>query len=106
MKFHDENSVDQGIMLEEIYRNKLMEKLRGDHSKELADRIIGVGESELGGLEKRPVYQELEKIPMNDQLNMMRDHFNSIKEERYDPDLDKRLDDIMKLKLAEGQRVG
>lgn len=107
MKFHDEQSVNQGIELEDLYRKKLMEKLKGDYAPELADRIIGTGEMELGGLAKKPVYEELESIPMNDQLRMMGDHFNELpQQEDVDPELDKKLDTFRKLQMLKGQRLG
>jgi hypothetical protein len=107
MKFHDEESVNKGILLEQLYKKRLMDSLQGIAVPGLTNRIIGVGNNELGGLEKRPVYEELNKIPLNDQLRMMKQHFDSLpKEEEIDPYLKDKIEKIRKLDIIKGQTVG
>ena len=75
--------IDDGVRLERQYRNKLFNTLSGDPKTraELTNRITGTPGSndEVEGYVKKPMYEELEKIPLNDQLRLMQDHFEEIK---------------------------
>lgn len=109
MKFHDEKNVDKGILLEEIYRKKLMDKLIGDDSikESLADRLMGLDDPnrELGGLEKKPVYESLKGIPLNDQIKMMGDTLKNLPEKKDDA-MDSKLENIRRLQMSKNQRLG
>jgi len=110
--FGNEENVDEGLRLEDEYREQLSKKLKGvdeEDRKSLIDRIVGKEGSEdlrtkaLGGLAKKPVLEELKKIPLNDQLKMMGEHFKTLKntrEETKEEAKKRRLNTLLK-----GQRL-
>ncbi len=75
------DNIDKGLILENAYRQRLLKKLVGeaDVKKQLADRIMGVSSNnELGPYTMKPVYEELRKIPLDDQLRLMQEQFKSL----------------------------
>lgn len=75
------DNIDKGLILENAYRQKLLKKLAGeaDVKEQLADRIMGVSSNnELGPYTMKPAYEELNKIPLDDQLRMMQERFKSL----------------------------
>lgn len=85
--------IDKGLLLEQMYRDKLMKKLIGDAQvkEDLSDRIMyGTdNQNSLDLMLNKPVYESLESIPMNDQLKMMNENFKTLpkKKENYNEDL-------------------
>jgi len=80
------NPVDKGLILEQLYREKLMNKLVGETQvkEDLADRIMyGTdNQNSLDLMMNKPVYEELRQIPINEQLKMMNDNFNTLPEKK------------------------
>lgn len=70
------DNFDKGMLLEDIYKKKLMSqmKLPMSNREALATDIMRIGtDDELGLYEKKPVYEEIRKIPIEDQIKMMMD---------------------------------
>jgi hypothetical protein len=80
------NPVDKGLILEQLYREKLMNKLVGESQvkEDLADRIMyGTdNQNSLDLMMNKPVYEELRQIPINEQLKMMNENFNTLPEKK------------------------
>lgn len=82
------DNFDKGLILEDIYKKKLMSRLVGDPStkEQLADRLMNLNsESELNLFEKKPVYEEIEQIPLDEQLRLMKKHLDTLKDEPTQP---------------------
>lgn len=88
------NPIDKGLLLEEIYRQKLIKKLIGESQvkEDLADRIMFGTDSEraLDLRLNQPVYESLEIIPLNDQLRMMNENFKTLPKEKKEINEDLR----------------
>jgi hypothetical protein len=102
------NPIDKGVILEEIYRKKLMEKLVGDASvkEQLADRIMyGTNnQSPLSEMANKPVYEELRQIPLTEQLKLMGEQFKSLP--KTNEETIKQRDIRNTFPLYKGQRLG
>ena len=75
------DNIDKGLILENAYRQKLLKKLVGDANikEQLADRIMGVSNGrELDAYSLKPVYEELRKIPLDEQMRLMQKQFQSL----------------------------
>jgi hypothetical protein len=94
-----------GQSLERKYRNELFSTLSGSKTvrAELTNRITGAPGSidEVGGYEKKPIYEELNKIPLRNQLHQMGTHFNELKDR---PVIDDKLKKEYLQQLELGQR--
>lgn len=101
------NNTEKGIMLEEFYKQDLYNKLVGEPQvkSQLVNRIVYPSGRELGGYEKKPVYEELNKIPLNQQLKMMGEQFKTLPKEKNEDEA-KRLEMLMRLNMLKGQRLG
>lgn len=88
------NPIDKGLLLEEIYRQKLMKKLIGESQvkEDLADRIMFGTDNErpLDLRLNQPVYESLESIPLNEQLKMMNENFKTLPKENEEINEDLR----------------
>lgn len=79
------DNIDKGILLEELYKRKMIEKLMSggmnqSDAIQVADKMTGYENPDIGrAYLNKPMYESLDKIPMIDQLKMMKEHNSELK---------------------------